>query len=296
MMMEEDVHEGECRYFRHMPYTLSTDQKEHYRERGYVHLPGVYTPEAVDRARELIAKDEETGGWHAAPHATDSVTTDIYERMPELADIVFNGNYLQAMEQLFGDETVILAEPAIHRGRYYYWHKDSTFLDAMGEDFHWREDFSAAMTVLYLQENHPDFGGGITVVPGTHRDADWYHRIEKMNLVERAVLKAKKIAGISHYNRMDKHPELTPIPSKKGDLLVLDMRIDHKGTPKLKPVPHKKYGIMNIACSGNATAERLRSALRRRPFLYYSEYLAGQPETTPQLERKEREHGVTIKL
>ncbi|MEL6276658.1 MAG: hypothetical protein AAFU03_16285, partial [Bacteroidota bacterium] len=131
----------------------------------------------------------------------------------------------------------VLAEPAVHRSRYYYWHKDSTFLDEQGEDYHWQSDFQAAMTVLYLQENHPDYGGGITVVPRTHTEPDFYHRIPKMNLVQRGVLKAKKIAGVSHFDKLDKHPQLHQIASKKGDLLVLDMRVDHKGTPAKKPVP-----------------------------------------------------------
>ncbi len=279
-----------------MVYPLSPAQKSHYHQQGYLHLPGVYTPEAVDRARELIAADEESGTWMQAPYASEGVTTDIYERMPELADIIFNEEYLSAMHQLYDENVVILAEPAIHRGRYYDWHKDSTFLDELGEDFHWQPDFEAAMTVLYLQENHPDFGGGITVVPKTHRQADWYHKIAHMSLAERVVLKAQKMLKASHYDRMNRHPELTPIPSQKGDLLVLDMRLDHRGTPKKKPVPYQKYGIMNIACQGMQTAQRLRKALRNRPNGYYKEYLASQPESTPQLQRKEEEHGVRIRL
>lgn len=279
-------------------YPLSDEQLAAYREEGYLHLAGVYTAEEVDRLRELIAADLASGGWADAPHATDSVTTDIYERIPELTDIVFDARYLSAMRQLFGgrEEAVVLAEPAVHRGRYYYWHKDSTFLDEQNEDFHWRDGFAAAMTVMYLQANHPDYGGGITVVPRTHRDPDFYHTIPRMSLAERALLKAKKIAGRSHFDRLDRHPDLHPIASAKGDVLVLDMRLDHKGTPALKPAPEEKFGIMNIACRGRATAEHLRAALRRRPSGYYREYLAAQPDTTPQLERKGREHDITIQL
>ena len=280
-----------------MAYPLTDEQRRGYREDGYVHLRGVYAPADIDRARELIAADIESGGWDAAPFADDGVTTDIYERIPELADIVFNDAYLDAMRQLFGgDEAVVLAEPAVHKGRYYYWHKDSTFLDEQGEDFHWGDDFAAAMTVMYLQPNHPDFGGGITVVPRTHREPDFYHRIADMSLAERAVLKAQKVMGRSHFDRLDQHPDLHPIPSEKGDVLVLDMRVDHKGTPKRKPVPYEKYAIMNIACRGAATAERLRAALRRRPSNYYARYLAHEPATTPQLERRSAATGVPILL
>ncbi|PHI20929.1 hypothetical protein CEQ90_06070 [Lewinellaceae bacterium SD302] len=279
-----------------MPTYLSQQQVDHYYQKGYVHVPAVYTPEAVDRARELIEEDVATGGWTSAPHHDEGVTTDIYERMPELAEIVFNENYLRAMDDIFGKEAIVLAEPAIHRGRYYYWHKDSTFIDEQGEDYHWKKDFQAAMTVLYLQPNHPEFGGGITVVPETHTEPDFYHRIPKMSMVERGILKAQKIAGISHFDKLDKHPRLHQIQSEKGDLLVLDMRVDHKGTPAIKPVPYTKYGIMNIACTGEQTAERLRATLRRRSSGYYKNYLAKEPRTTPVLEKIGKEKGSTIWL
>lgn len=279
-----------------MPRLLSQEQVDAYFQEGYLHVPEVYTEAEIDRARELIENDIASGGWEAAPHHDDGVTTDIYERIPELADIVFNDRYLAAMEDVFGPDTVVLAEPAVHRGRYYYWHKDSTFLDEQGEDYHWKSDFQAAMTVMYLQENHPDFGGGITVVPRTHRAPDFYHRIPNMSLVERAVLKAQKIVGISHFDRLDKHQQLHQIASKKGDLLILDMRVDHKGTPAKKPVPYTKYGIMNIACTGTQTAERLRQSLRKRSSGYYREYLAKEPKTTPVLKRIEDEKGIHMWL
>ena len=275
---------------------LTPDQIDHYRTEGYLHLHAVYTPAEIRRCRELIEADLASGGWHAAPYASDDITTDIYERIPELTAIVFNDNYVGAMRQLFAPEPVILAEPAIHRSRYFYWHKDSTFIDEQGEDYHWQDDFAAAMTVLYLQPNHPDYGGGISLVPRTQRDPDFYHRIPRMNLAERAILKAKKIAGVSHFDRLDRHPGLTPIPTEDGDVLVLDMRLDHKGTPALKPAPVTKYGIMNIACSGMATGQRLQRTLRNRPSNYYKAYLAKEPLTTPVLEELEAKTGVRFIL
>lgn len=276
--------------------TLSQQQIDHYHREGYLHLGGVYTPAEIARCRELIEADRASGGWHAAPHASDDITTDIYERMPELTAIVFNDNYVGAVRQLFAPEPVILAEPAVHRGRYFYWHKDSTFIDEQGEDYHWQPDFAAAMTVMYLQPNHPDYGGGITLVPRTQQNPDFYHRIPRMSLAQRAVLKAKKMAGISHFDRLDNHPELTPIPTADGDVLFLDMRLDHKGTPAKKPAPVTKYGIMNIACTGANTARRLQTTLRNRPSGYYRQYLRQQPLTTPVLEAAEQRTGVKFVL
>jgi hypothetical protein len=74
------------------------------------------------------------------------------------------------------------------------------------------------------------------------------------------------------------------------------MRVNHKGTSKLKPVPYPKYGIMNIACTGEATAERLRSSLRNRGSGYYKNYLRNEPKTTPILEEIGKELRSTIWL
>ncbi len=200
------------------------------------------------------------------------------------------------MDDLFGEAAYVLAEPAVHRGCYYGWHKDSTFLDDLGEDFHRRDDFAAAMTVLYLQANHAEYGGGLTVVSRTQHTPDFYHRVAQMNRAQRLWLKAQKLVRRSHFDRMDRHPDLHPIASQKGDLLVIDLRLDHRGTPALKPAPVEKFAIMNIACSGHATARRLSAALRRRPHGYYREYLAKEPETTPVLEEIACPHHARIML
>ena len=276
--------------------TSTLSPGDHYRQQGYYLAAGVYSPADIDRMRSLIGEHETNGGWAAAPNSNDHLTTDIYERIPGLADLAFNEAYMSVMAEIFSPEPIVLAEPAIHKSRYYYWHKDSTFIDEQGEDYHWRPDFAAAMTVLYLQDNHPDYGGGITLVPGTHHDADFYHRIPHMSLLERGLLKAKKIAGISHFDRMERHPEKQAIPTKAGDVLILDMRLDHKGTPAKKPAPVTKYGIMNIACSGEKTAQALRQTLRRRPSAYYNDYLASQPLQTPALERVSGRAGVRVWL
>lgn len=262
---------------------ISSNDKKQYQEKGYLLLRNVYSEYEVQRARELIEEDFQSGAWSKAPYYNEGVTTDVYERIPELADIVFNSSFIEAVKELFQPDPVILAEPAVHRSRYYYWHKDSTFLDEQGEDYHWRSDFRAAMTVFYLQANHKEEGGGITVIPGSHRAPDFYHKIPKMNILQRAWLKGQKLLGLSHFSRLDKHSQLTELISQAGDLLILDMRIDHKGTPARRPARITKYGIMNIACSGYALAERLRNSLRDREAPYYREYLKMQDRSSPVL-------------
>ena len=275
---------------------LNEKEIEQYFDLGYLHVPNVYTPEEVEQCRAIIDEDQVSGGWQTAPYSTDSVTTDIYERLPALSNIIFNSNYVSIVKQLFAEEPIIIAEPAVHKSRYYYWHKDSTFITEQGEDYHLNKKFQAAMTVMYLQENHPDFGGGITLIPGSQWTEDYPARIPEMSLLERGVLKLKKTLRLSYFDKLDQHKDLLPIPTKLGDVLFIDMRLDHKGTPAKKASPLTKYGIMNIACKGEEDARKLQRTLRNRDSGYYKNYLRHEPDCTPVLKELSDKHDVKIIL
>ncbi len=277
-----------------VPRFLTQQEVDQYYEQGWVLCKQVYSEADVERTRAIIEQMRADGTWEKAPHYSDTLTTDIYNLVPELATIVFNENYIQAMKDLFGEQVTILPEPGIHRNRYFSWHKDSSFLDALGEDYHWDEDFHATMTVMYLQANSKQYGGGISIVPKTQRDADFYHKVEQMNLAERAVLKAKKTLGVSHFNKMENHPDKVWIPSEKGDVIVIDLRLDHKGSDitDTKNRPYDKYGIMNIACKQPHHADKLRLSLKERPSGYYSKYLKFADELSPKVAEIAEKNGV----
>jgi len=150
-----------------MPVILTQHQIDSYFSTGYLHVRDVYSRGDIDKIRALLAMALEDGTWKSAPHYNEGVTTDIFRTMPELVDLIFTEKYVQIFKDLLGPEMVILPEPAMHRNRFYYWHKDSTFLDEQGETFHWNNDFQAIMAAMYLQDNDDEYGGGLTVVPNT---------------------------------------------------------------------------------------------------------------------------------
>lgn len=265
---------------------LSQENVDQYYTEGYVLCKAVYSEEEIIKSRKIIDDLIQSGRWKTdAPYATDSITTDIYNLEPELADIVFNQNYINAIKDIYGDQATIIPEPSIHRNRYFSWHKDSSFIDSQGDDYHldWDSDFQASMTVMYLQDNSKQYGGGITVVPNTQRDPDFWHTVEKMSMVQRAILKAKKIVGISKYDQMNNHPDKYWIPNKAGDLIILDMRTDHKGSDINDKInrPYDKYAITNIACKHASHADKIRVSLRKRPNGFYENYLKDVAQLSP---------------
>jgi len=270
---------------------LTQEQVDHYFREGFLHVKNVYTPESIDRIREIMAKALTDGTWESAPHYNEGVTTDVFRVMPELVDLFFTEKYVQVFKDLFGDEMVVLPEPAIHRNRFYFWHKDSSFLDEQGEKYHWNDDFNAIMAAMYFQDNDDVYGGGITVAPGTHKDKeDKHHKVAHMNTFQRAFLKIQKILGISFYDDLEKHPKLTRVPSKKGDLVLLDIRIDHKGsTPKATRDDYDKFAYFNIVTDNSKYTKDLNRCLRARPSGYYSNYLKHDLELPASLVKKGKE-------
>lgn len=278
-----------------MPEILSQKQIDEYFSTGCLHVKNVYTPESVDKIRDILAKAISDGTWSSAPHHNEGVTTDIFRTMPDLIDLIFTKKYIQVFKDLLGSEMVILPEPAIHRNRFYYWHKDSTFLDEQEETFHWNDDFQAIMAAMYLQDNDDEYGGGLTVVPHTQRNRDLYHKIPKMNIAERAILKLKKILGMSFFDRLEKDPKLTNIQSMKGDIVLIDIRLDHKGTtPKKKRENYDKFAYFNFVMDSNTYTADVIRCMRARPSGYFKEYLKQDKKLPKKLIDKSKELNFNI--
>ncbi len=273
-----------------MPKILTEEQIQSYFETGCLHVKNVYSRSSIDKIRLLLAKAIEDGTWNSAPHYNEGVTTDIFRTMPELVDLIFTERYIQIFKDLLGDEMVILPEPAMHRNRFYYWHKDSTFLDEQGETFHWNQDFQAIMAAMYLQDNDDEYGGGLTVVPNTHHNQDQYHKIPKMNLLQRGILKMQKIMGISFFDKLEKDPALTNLQSMKGDVVLIDIRLDHKGTtPKKRRKDYDKFAYFNFVLDSNKYTADVIRCMRARPSGYFTEYLQHDKSLPEALIQKSKE-------
>jgi len=273
-----------------MPKILTQEQIDSYFSTGQLHVKNVYSRESIDKIRALLAQSLEDGTWESAPHYNEGVTTDIFRTMPELIDLIFTEKYIQVFKDLLGSDMVVLPEPAVHRNRFYYWHKDSTFLDEQGETFHWNKDFQAIMAAMYLQDNDEEYGGGLSVVPNTHHDRDPYHKIAKMNLAQRAFLKLQKVLGISFFDKLEKNPNLINIQSMKGDIVLIDIRLDHKGTTPIKRrKDYDKFAYFNFVLDNNKYTADVIRCMRARPSGYFTEYLRHDKELPQALLDKSKE-------
>jgi hypothetical protein len=100
---------------------------------------------------------------------------------------------------------------------------------------------------FYLQENGP-YGGGLDVVPGSHRDSrDPFVRKPRTHVGQ--VLNYRVLEPL-HTRRA------VSVPTRAGDALIFDFGITHRATPptacsrEALPPEHRKFALF-IACTGS---------------------------------------------
>lgn len=103
-----------------------------------------------------------------------SVRQDVIARKPSLHWVLTHPPLLKALNSLLGDDFVFLPEMGAHCGGYGDWHKDTTAQERAGERFHWSTDYLLVEAAMYLQPNTSDYGGGLSVRPGSHNEPDRY--------------------------------------------------------------------------------------------------------------------------
>jgi hypothetical protein len=233
--------------------------KELLKTQGYVVCPSILNAEEVQKARSIIAKlfDEKSnleGNLNRTSEEGGSVYVDIFSRYKELQWILFNNKFISALSSTLGEDFIILPDMAMHDSQYGGWHKDTTSQEKHKHKWHYDVDFNVVTTAIYLQDNTPQYGGGLDVIPGSHKETKDIFA-EQPTLLNRV---KNKLLNKSNLKESNFHNKYT-IPSKAGDMVIFNLRLTHKAThPTVKPVPesNRKFSIFTI-CSANNKHARL---------------------------------------
>jgi ectoine hydroxylase-related dioxygenase (phytanoyl-CoA dioxygenase family) len=143
------------------------------------------------------------------------------------------------LRSLLGEDYAILREASAHYDFYSNWHKDTTSQEKAGCTFQHQRAFLMVEVAYYLQDNTQEFGGGLDVQPGTHKRRDLF--VRPPTRLERA------------WDRVFERTEVCSIPSKAGDLVIFDFRINHRATRALRTPerPEDKKLAIFYPCSRN---------------------------------------------
>jgi len=252
---------------------LQTDEHTENIDRdGYTMVAGALKPEEVVVARrfftELFARKPEFPGDTQYPARPGSrgggIRHDVFSRYPETRTVLENPDVIGMLKTALGDDFVLLPEMALHDSRYGGWHKDTTPLESAGHSFHWDPEFRLLECGVYFQDND-EYGGGLDIVPGSHREPDDSPPPPKVTFARRVRGKLSQKLPLP----APKDPPTPPeprrfsIPNSAGDLVAFDLRAKHMATQPKEgigeiPAEKRKFAMFFIAGANNDHSRRYR--------------------------------------
>lgn len=205
-----------------------------FKKNGYVIIPGV-----LDENEVLLSHKEATSLMEKNEDIT--LTPTEFMSLLNTRKTLFKPIIIEHLLQLF-NPYYMYPNFTVRNNLYIQWHTDDFYLDApLEENIQNIPEF--VMCNIYLQNNSEITGGGIDVIPGSHH----------LSMVQKQQLISK-----DDFNYVT-------VKSKKGDLLLFDYRIIHRGTPPIEETYPNRLAIQwTVSRSDRFSGKLLQYLLRRR--------------------------------
>lgn len=229
-----------------------------FRRDGFVVVPRVFeAAQIADLRRELLQIFDRAPllpGDLAHGSNGAGLRVDLASRYPALRWLLVHPPLVAAARAVLGDNFIYLPEMSAHDSGFGGWHRDTSSQESVGHTFHHEPDFSMAQVAIYLQDNSRIYGGGLDVIPRSHLQRD--EGSKNPSLRQRIERRAR--TAIKQHS----------IPSRAGDLVMFDFRVQHRASQRvpLVPVPpeHRKLAIFFACSANNAHAQRYRDFIASR--------------------------------
>lgn len=196
---------------------------------GYTVLKDIYPVDATEEIRRMTeAVFAQADSLDPSLGDSTHVRNNALGRFDELSRVLMNDNLLTTIRTIVGEGGYILPVNALCRDRYSTWHKDVHGLEKRGYDFHWKADDLGLYTIIiYQQESSREQGGGLDIIPGSHRVPDRYsyHKGDGGQVA----------LGELAYDRS----LVRTLDSSPRDVIIFDVRCDHRGSWPESWGPHR---------------------------------------------------------
>jgi hypothetical protein len=260
---------------------VTGEQKAQYFRDGYLLVRNVLTAEEVHWLRAFFRPKFDAP--RLAPD-TDHWLLDIFGRYPEVRWLCFHEPSLSIVRALFGDDIVLLPESTVHFNYFGRWHKDTGSFDRAGLTFFKAKEFLQWTVAYYLQDNTAEYGGGLDVEPGSHRQAEdpFIRPTDRRSIWKRIWHQLDRAARRKYWLEWNRHGGYVPskvvsVPSCAGDMVIFDSRLNHHATPApglvpvrgwirrgLLPTDHEKLAVFSSWSKDNSTARAYMDWTRAR--------------------------------
>jgi len=263
---------------------LTAEQKKQFNDQGYLIIPNVLTRDQIRSLREFFRPKFDLPPDSRLPGDSDGYLFLPFSRYPEVRWLFFHEPMLQVLKSLFGERLAATPDDAVHLNGFGRWHRDTTSPELDGHRFHYEDDYLVVTVAYYLQDNTPEYGGGLDIQPGTHlarTDCFVAQRKERMQKAQPGVLQKawRKLSGSKETPGEFELPDpknVLSVPSKAGDLVVFDCRIHHRATPareKTSSREHEKIAIFETYSRDNAHASASANYSRgRKDYLHLKDF------------------------
>jgi len=214
--------------------TLVTPLQQQFRRSGYVVFRGVVSPQEIAAMREVGEKFFTEGRSH--------MFTRDFLQFPELAALPFNSRIVEKIRSVFGEHFATVSQFSMSANLHNpQWHRDSQ--SQTGDECLLDPDYLVAKCAVYLQDNDQEWGGGMEIMPRSHRAEYLGYRssFSRKNPIGKFVRLVQRVA----LNLRNRRLRSVWLPLKAGDALLFHANLIHRAS---QPSTGKKYaGHMDVA-------------------------------------------------
>lgn len=219
--------------------------KLQFQRDGYLVVKQAFSQQKIEELRtrlldifekKRLLKGEDSSSGLAERKKYRAIIPFAYDYYPEILEVLGQEDVLKALKILLGDPFVVVPECTLMRDYFNTLHTDLTRFERKGYTSHLKPDWLKLTMVLYLQDNTPELGGGMYVVPGTHNQPDPQVKLrEQLEKYEKSPWRKKlnKLSGNRLFNyqaQLNDHPDGFDVYTKAGDLVIFNSRLLHRSS------------------------------------------------------------------
>ncbi len=211
---------------------MSSDTIREFEDKGYVLVRDVLDAQTVQDLRNLLLGEFKKQGTN--------VLNDGIIYYPQFHEVLSRPKLVGALAELLGKPFVVPPHSSAMHESFGVFHTDTTAPEIEGYSFHKQKEYRMVTVAIYLQDNN-EYGGGIWLVPGTHRKPDKYvaltlekkaYRAKVAQSPVRKLLKRLSRDRLFNWNKsLEEEPGQVNVPTKAGDAVIWDMRLAHRASP-----------------------------------------------------------------
>jgi hypothetical protein len=250
------------------------DSKEFFDEYGFALFKNVFSKDEIllmrAQLRSLISMPSSFPGDWDNGQIFKSLRADIFNRNENLQWIFLKQELSDALRKVIGNEIAFVPEMVFHYMGFGNWHKDTTSQENANVNFHYEPDSIGVECAIYLQDNSDEFGGGLDVIPGSHK-MKFDPFIKPKGIAEKIISKV-----IKNDIQEECSKKTFRIYSEAGDFIIFNKKLNHRSSPlnnKNVPVDKEKMALFFIAGVDNRHLAEYVKFIKTRPdYTYLKDY------------------------